>query len=443
MAQMNFSSKWRGWVMSIIRNSRASVLVNGSPSCEFSCQRGLRPGDPLSPFLFILAMDGLTRIMRRACELGVFHGIRVGGTGPLISHFMYADDVVFCGEWSIANAINLRRLLRGFFLISWLKISSKKSSVFGIGVGECDIVDMARLLKCSRGRFPFTHLGVPIASNMNLVRSWDPVLEKFQKRLSAWKSKCLSYGGRITLLKSILSSLPLYFFSLFRAPIQVINTLRKLRRKVFWGGVEAVDRMSWLAWDKVVAPTKYGGVGLGSLRDANLSLLSKWWWRFKVSQDSLWRKVIWSIHGSGRGWTYIPVKLTLGGMWKQIASVPDILENISSGPNLFVNGNVKSGHSVFFWSDWWVSDNTLQRKFPLLFALEKKRCCLVSDRLLLSAEQLQFAWDWKRSSFTAAEQIQYDALISLVSNVNLSPGVDSWTWSAGGEIGFSVRNVKE
>ena len=146
---------------------------------------------------------------------------------------MYAEDVVFCGEWSCANAINLRRILRGFFLISGLKISVKKSSVFGIGVGDDDIDDMASLLNCSRGRLPFTHLGVPISSNMNLVRSWDPIIEKFKNRFSTLKSKSLSYGGRITLLKAVLSALPLYFFSLFRAPIQVINTLEKIRRKFF------------------------------------------------------------------------------------------------------------------------------------------------------------------------------------------------------------------
>ncbi|XP_022001571.1 uncharacterized protein LOC110899019 [Helianthus annuus] len=388
------------------------------------------PRGPLCPFLFILAIEGLTRIIRRATYLGVFNGIRVGGTGPMLSHFMYADDVVFCGEWSKgnSNALNLRRLLRGFYLISGLRISSRKIRFYGVGVNDNEIAEMASDLRVASGHFPFTHLGVPIASNMNLVRSWDPVLEKVRKRLFSWKSKCLSYGGRITLLKSVLSSLPLYYFSLFRALVQVINNLEKLRRNFFWGGTVEVDKMSWLAWDKVVAPVEYGGIGLGSLRDANLSLLSKWWWRFKTSCDSLWRKVVWSIHGSGRGWTNIPVKISIGSAWKQIASVPSLLP---FGSDKAIKANLRNGSTIFFWYDWWLSDDVLHKKFPLLFALEKNKACLVSDRLPSSSQHSNFNGAWRRLDFSNEEQYELDNLMLLLIGVTTSFGIDTWSWTVG------------
>ncbi|XP_076913004.1 uncharacterized protein LOC143571474 [Bidens hawaiensis] len=172
MKQMNFPDRWRGWVMAIISMSKASILVNGSPTLEFVGSKGLRQGDPISPFLFIFAMEALTGFMKEACVLDVFKGIKVNGDGPLLSHLLYADDVIFCGEWSDSNARNLKRLLRCFFLLSGLRINLSKCSMFGVGVSEVEVRSLAGIMNCKAGKFPFVHLGVPIGANMNLYRNW-------------------------------------------------------------------------------------------------------------------------------------------------------------------------------------------------------------------------------------------------------------------------------
>ncbi|KAM0007989.1 putative RNA-directed DNA polymerase [Helianthus debilis subsp. tardiflorus] len=105
LSQMNFPLKWRSWVIAIVSTARASVLVNGSPTQEFRYERGLRQGDHLSPFLFISAMEAVTDIMKKTCSIGVFHGIPIPLHGPVLSYFLYANDVIFVGEWSIQNAI--------------------------------------------------------------------------------------------------------------------------------------------------------------------------------------------------------------------------------------------------------------------------------------------------------------------------------------------------
>ncbi|KAJ0865587.1 hypothetical protein HanRHA438_Chr12g0542101 [Helianthus annuus] len=90
------------------------------------------------------------------------------------------------------------------------------------------------------------------------------------------------------------------FFSLYRAPVQVIKTLERIRRIFFWGVSEENDKMSWVAWDNIRRPVDQGGIGAGSLKDANLAMLAKWWWRFKTNQCALWRKLVWSIHSGSR-----------------------------------------------------------------------------------------------------------------------------------------------
>lgn len=94
MQQMNFGIKWRTWMKGCLESARASVLVNGCPTTEFQLEKGVRQGDPLSPFLFILAMEGLNIALKEAVEKGVFQGITIPNSDIKVSHLVYADDAL-------------------------------------------------------------------------------------------------------------------------------------------------------------------------------------------------------------------------------------------------------------------------------------------------------------------------------------------------------------
>ncbi|KAJ0859980.1 putative RNA-directed DNA polymerase [Helianthus annuus] len=275
MQQMNFSSRWRTWVMATLRSAKASVLVNGSPTREFVCSRGLRQGDPLSPFLFVMVMEAQSGIMKVADSTGLFKGINISNEGPYLSHLIYADDVMFVCEWSMSNINNLRRMLRCFYLVSGLKVNLAKCSIFGVGVSELAVQEMANRLKCKQGMFPFKHLGLMVGANMNLARNWKSVVDIFKNRLSIWKAKTLSYNGRITLIKSVLNSLPTYYFSLFKAPIKIIESLDRIRRVFFWGGSEEKARMNWVAWEKNYSTFRIRGVGFWLSQGCKFGYVSK------------------------------------------------------------------------------------------------------------------------------------------------------------------------
>lgn len=100
---MGFGDKWRAWIKGCLESSKASVLINGNPTKEFSISKGVRQGDPLSPFLFIIVMEGLSAAMKVACEIGVFKGLVLPHGVATISHILYADDALFVGEWSKRN----------------------------------------------------------------------------------------------------------------------------------------------------------------------------------------------------------------------------------------------------------------------------------------------------------------------------------------------------
>ncbi|GJV87893.1 RNA-directed DNA polymerase, eukaryota [Tanacetum coccineum] len=256
-----FGDKWRGWIRSCLNSATGSVLVNGSPSSEFWFQKGLKQGDPLSPFLFILIMESLHISFSKILDMSLFKGITFKDS-LMISHLFYADDVVFTGEWNSSNINSIVNILKCFFMATGLKINIQKSKLMGIGVHSKEVDRIARIVGCSTFISPFHYLGVKVGGVMSKISTWDEVNSKVYSRLSKWKLNSLSIGGRLTLLKSVISSIPLYHMSIFKVPMGVLNHLESIRRN-FINGVDGSNKkmtQSSSLWSRVIKAI-YGDYG--------------------------------------------------------------------------------------------------------------------------------------------------------------------------------------
>ncbi|GJV75495.1 RNA-directed DNA polymerase, eukaryota [Tanacetum coccineum] len=156
-----FGHTWRSWIRGCLSSAKASVLVNGSPTAEFDLQRGLRQGDPLSPFLFILVMEGLHVAIEDAINAGLFYGAKLHSLH--VSHLFFTDDVLLLGEWSSVNISNFVNLLNCFYKVSGLKLNLHKSNLFGIGVDPSEVSVWACIVKSinnlnEKGIIPFSTL---------------------------------------------------------------------------------------------------------------------------------------------------------------------------------------------------------------------------------------------------------------------------------------------
>ncbi|XP_021971708.1 uncharacterized mitochondrial protein AtMg01250-like [Helianthus annuus] len=177
MGQMGFPVLWCKWIKGILTSARSSVLVNESPTFEFICSKGVRQGDPLSPFLFLLVMEALSSILGKARIVGLFKGIHTPNNGPVLSHLFFVDDALLMGEWDRVNVENMARCLRIFYLCPGLKINLQKSNIYGLGVGNSEVSVMAKVIGCKSDDIPLTYLGIRVGANMNSINNRYPVTD--------------------------------------------------------------------------------------------------------------------------------------------------------------------------------------------------------------------------------------------------------------------------
>ncbi|XP_057786229.1 uncharacterized protein LOC131003700 [Salvia miltiorrhiza] len=180
-------------------------------------------GDPLSPFLFLIAAEGLHSLITRAIEKELIKPVKVGNDYISIPHLQYADDTVFLMEDDERNAVAVKRILRVFQLLSGLAVNFKKCCLFGVGVEEDKIEMMAAILGCDVGSLPFNYLGIKVGSKGKKVADWKYLVEKVRKKIDSWKNGKFSLAGRVTLVKAVLQSIPIYQLSFTCLPKSIVE----------------------------------------------------------------------------------------------------------------------------------------------------------------------------------------------------------------------------
>ncbi|GJS50115.1 RNA-directed DNA polymerase, eukaryota [Tanacetum coccineum] len=362
LSKFGFGEKWRKWIQCCLHSSRGSIIINGSPTDEFIFGKGLKQGDPLSPFLFILIMESLHLSFQRVVDEGLFHGIKLHDTVN-ISHLFYADDAVFVGQWSDRNISTLTYVLECFYLASGLKINMSKSKIMGIHVNNDNVNRAAENLGCLVLKAPFMYLGSTVGGDMHRLSRWKDTIDRVRRRLSKWKMKMLSIGGRLTLVKSVLGSMPIFHMSLFKVPSGILKVLESIRSHFFNGHDISSKKVSWVNWNKVIASKDKGGLGVSSLYALNRGLLFKWIWRFLTQGSSLWAKVIKAIHGVDGNLG----SNSKGGMkscWSSIVTEVNALANKGIDLMQFLRIKMGNGDSIRLWEDPWHEGGILKFRYP-------------------------------------------------------------------------------
>ena len=232
-----------------ISTARFSVLVNGTPCGFFASSHGLRHGDPLSPLLFILVMEALSRLLSRARDGGFILGYDIGETKfLLISHLLFANDTLILCDFDSDQLWHLKGVFVWFQAASGLKINLGKSELVPVG-NVTNVMELAAVSGCKVDALPIIYLGLPLGSSFKDKTIWNCIIEKMEKRLAGWKRMYLSKGRRITLIKCTLSNLSTYYLSLFPIPVGVACRIEMIQRDFLWEGMDGEFKYHLVSWD--------------------------------------------------------------------------------------------------------------------------------------------------------------------------------------------------
>ncbi len=384
MMWCGFDDKWCEWVHQCIGNAKTAVLVNGEPTNWFKTKRGVRQGDPISPYLFIMVAEGLSRLTDEAVRNKLWNGLGPTEDGR-IALIQYADDTLFFCEARKKQLRNLKFVWQLFEWASGLKVNKDKTELFYTGSRVNRGTNLAHIVGCNAGALPTKYLGLPLSNKRPNKEVWSGVIGKIQRRIEGWQAKLLSRGGRLTLVNAVLTNIPLYLFSIFRAPKWVTSRIEVLRRDFFWkGNAEALGWGRLVAWGKVCRTNKEGGLGILDLSLMNEALLCKWWWKLLTSPELQWNKLIHGLYYArrstlGEGRSFRPDSQ----WWRDVLSCR---ETFKGG----VSYSLGDGRLINFWTERWCGDKALSSLCAELFNEVDRKSIKVCDCAA------QNKWRWQK-----------------------------------------------
>jgi exonuclease III len=258
-----FSSHFVNLITACTDNPWIAPLVNGRPSSFFQAQRGLRQGCPLSPFLYILMADSLSRKLTAAQATGSLPGLKPSTSSPSQNHALFADDSLLLGGASVQIAREFDSVLKRYCRVSGALINERKSAIYGWNIGQRELAGISNILGFTGHAHweKINYLGLPITNSCNKRSLWSDIISKIKTKISAWGGYWLTKGGKVVLIKAVLAALPIYQAAFILAPKSVTDQISKLLRDFLWqGGKRNQHKYHLVRWETVKRSISEGGL---------------------------------------------------------------------------------------------------------------------------------------------------------------------------------------
>ncbi|XP_021749725.1 uncharacterized protein LOC110715453 [Chenopodium quinoa] len=293
LTKLGFAGAWVDTIMTFVSTVSYSFNINGVPLNDLIPSRGLRQGDPISPYLFILVSDVLSRMLQLASERKLIHGVRASRNGPEITHLFFADDILLFTRATRQECSVIVDILNKYEATSGQKINLEKSEVsFSKGVPLPSRITLSSVLGMKMVESHVKYLGLPTKIGRSKKAVFAFVKDRIWKKVQGWKEKLLSRPGKEVLLKSVIQAIPTYLMGVYRFLSNLINEIHSMMARFWWGSNEKGRKIHWKSWDALCQLKFLGGMGFRDLGIFNVALLGKQIWRLATNDHSLVSRVL-------------------------------------------------------------------------------------------------------------------------------------------------------
>ena len=276
MEKTGFHEKWIQLIMQCITTVSYSMIINGSVhGCIFPT-RGLRQGDPLSPYLFLLCVDGFSSLIKDAARNQMLSGISICRGCSMVTHLFFANDSLLFCKATNQECHKLIEILGLYEVASGQKVNAEKFSVFFSHntpqEKRCEVLNILGPMQDIRHS---KYLGLPSIIGRSKTKVFAKMKEKVGRKLAGWKGKLLSIGGKEILIKAVTQMVLTYTMSCFLIPKGLCEEIKGMIRKFWWEQRQEESKIVWVSWEKMCKSKSNGGMGFRNLQDFNLAMLAK------------------------------------------------------------------------------------------------------------------------------------------------------------------------
>ncbi|XP_027062993.2 uncharacterized protein [Coffea arabica] len=351
MEKMGFCSKWINWIHSCLKTVSYSFNCNGEIKGFVTPERGIRQGDPLSPYLFLICSEGFSNLLKRAEESKRIQGLKISRNGPVLTHLFFADDsIIFC-KANKNEAVEIMKVLKTYEKASGQLVNLDKSAVFFSKNMDDELkkevcLTLGGMVEAKQGKY----LGLPMVVSRSKEQIFGFVRDNIRKRCQNWKNKLLSPAGKEVLLKAVVMAMPTYVMSSFKLSRRLCKDICALMANFWWGEANGKNKMHWLSWERLARAKSAGGLGFKDVEAFNQALLGKQVWRILTKPNLLVSKVLKSRYSPQE--PILQCNLAKNASW--------IWQGLMGARSLITAGMIRrigNGRSTNIWRHKWIPDS--------------------------------------------------------------------------------------
>uniref|UniRef100_A0A803PZ74 Reverse transcriptase domain-containing protein n=1 Tax=Cannabis sativa TaxID=3483 RepID=A0A803PZ74_CANSA len=292
LAHVGFPPSFSSLIMRCLSTVQFWLSINGSLTDTFHSTRGIRQGDPLSPYLFLLIAEGLSAAIRLQETNAHFSGIQICRGAQPLSHLLFAEDSMVFSQVHSRASDSLNVILDLYNKATGQLVNRDKSSIlFSHNTSADAQLQFRQSLQLHGEGFISKYLGVPHCVGRVSNSMFHYLLQKVSSRLNSWNEKFFSRAGKETLIKAVVQAIPSFAMSCFKVPKLICQKIQSLIAK-FWWGSQGTKKIHWENWDVISVSKFFGGLGFRILSSHNQALLAKQAWRIWNDRNSLLHSVL-------------------------------------------------------------------------------------------------------------------------------------------------------